>query len=203
MMNIVSQAWQSLKKDFWGTFAEWQDRRTIWIVGGMVALLLDVIAWAFFQNYLKLTACEMCVYIRFSMFVIFFAALIAAINPKNVVLKLVGYIAVIWAIVRGVLWSDRLIKMHERAEAVRNGADFFSFQGLGSCTFEPEFPFGLPLHQWLPSIFAPNGLCGEDDWAFLTLSMGEWMLVIYACFSVLLMCMIIGGLVRFWRKSRA
>lgn len=202
MSNIILQTWQSLKKDFWGTFAEWQDRRTIWIVGGMIALLLDVIAVIYFQNYLKLTACEMCVYIRFSMLVIFLAALIAAINPKNIVLKLFGYIAVIWAIVRGVLWAIRLDKMHERAEAVRNGADFFSFQGLGSCTFEPEFPLGLLLHRWLPSIFAPDGLCGDDGWTFLTLNMAEWMLVIYACFSVLLACMIIGWLMRMVRKQR-
>ncbi len=200
---MVSQAWQNLRKDFWGTFADWQDRRTIWIVGGVTALLLDIFAVVFFQNYLQLSACEMCVYIRFSMLMIFIAAMVAAINPKNIILKLIGYVVVIWAIVRGVMWSLYLDKMHERAEAVRNGADFFSFQGLGSCTFEPEFPFGLLLHKWLPSLFAPNGLCGDDSWTFLTLNMPEWMLVIYACFSVLLACMIIGWLVRGWRRCHA
>ncbi|MDR1528899.1 MAG: disulfide bond formation protein B [Burkholderiales bacterium] len=196
MFCLISRSWNELRRDFWNTFADWQDRRTIWIVGGLAALFLDIFAWVFFQEYLQLSACEMCVYIRFSMLVIFLGAMFTAIRPNHILFKTVGYIVVIWAIARGSLWSIRLEKMYQRAEAIRNGADFFSFGGLGHCSLEPTFPFGIPLHQWLPKIFSPSGICGEENWRLLGLNMAEWMLVIYACFSILLACMLIGWFVR-------
>ncbi|MDR0588818.1 MAG: disulfide bond formation protein B [Burkholderiales bacterium] len=185
----------AIKNKLLDTFAAWQDQRTIWILGGVIALSLDIFSYAFFQKGLKLDPCEMCVYIRFSMIVIFIGAMIAAINPRVWVLKIIGYVTVIWAIVKGFLWSVHLEKMFWQSQALAAGADPFAV-GVESCSLFPTFPFHLPLDQWMPDVFQPQGICGIDPWRFLGWNMAEMMFVVYAAFAVLVLLMLAGFIVR-------
>lgn len=169
--------------------ADWQERRFLWLLGGITALVLDLIAIFFFQGYLKLDACEMCVYIRVSMLVIFIGAMITAIYPKQLILRVFGYATVIWAIFKGIEWSWTLV----RASAQYKINPFASTCSMTNLSF----PLGLPLDKWLPSVFAPTGICGEVDWSFLSLDMGQWMLVIYVIYIALIGIMIFSALYRY------
>ena len=189
---MLNKIFGNLRTDFWGTWGCWQDRRPIWLLGGGAALFLEIFSWAFFQTYLGLWPCEMCVYIRFSMLVVFLGAMVAAIKPENPVLKLSGYIIVIWGLVRGIIWDITLEMENLRAQ----DDTWISLCSPSSASY----PFGLPLDTWLPSHFLPLAACGEDsNWSLLGLNMAEWLFPIYALFSLGIILMLIGWLVRLKR----
>jgi disulfide bond formation protein DsbB len=109
-----------------------------------------------FPNLSLYGPCEQCVYIRFAMFVMVFGGLIAAINPKNVVLKLIGCIAAFYGSIMGIKFSLKLNDIHH---AVHSPDSLFGVQG---CSTDPTFPFNLPLANWAPEWFKPTGDCGYD-----------------------------------------
>jgi disulfide bond formation protein DsbB len=156
---MVGKLWGSLKNDFWGTLGAWQNLRPLWLAGGLAALALEIFSVLFFQKYLRLYPCELCVLIRFSMLAIFIGAMAAAINPRQAALKAIGYLVVIWGIARGIIWDIRL-----EIEVTRPAGEHTV------CSMAPpQFPFGLPLDQWLPAHFTPMALCGDSSnlWIFL------------------------------------
>ncbi|CZE51246.1 protein-disulfide oxidoreductase DsbI [Campylobacter geochelonis] len=138
------------------TISRWQDQRFLWIVMAVAMFGMVILAHSFFQNYLYMLPCEQCVYIRFSMLVMALGGIIAAINPKNIVLKIIGYVLGIYGAIIGIGYS---VKLHAIHEAV-HGDDPFGVQG---CSTDPNFPFGLPLAQWSPDWFKPTGDCGYDS----------------------------------------
>ncbi len=77
----MSAILKELRDDFWGAWGRWQDRRPLWLMGGGIALFLEIFSWAFFQTFLGLLPCELCVYIRFSMLGIFAGAMVGALRP--------------------------------------------------------------------------------------------------------------------------
>lgn len=194
MQAFLSRQLQSLKSDFWGTFAAWQDQRAIWFLGAGIALFLEIFSWAFFQNYLRLSPCEMCVYIRFSMVAICCGGLIGAITPRSVILKPAGYAVVIWGIARGLGWNIRL-----EAENIRSAdPDYISVCRPASA----EYPFGLPLDKWLPGHFRPEAVCGHDSAeTFLGLNMAEWLFPVYAAFIIMIGLMLLGWIIRMRRPA--
>jgi len=196
MLKKISACWQELRGDFWGAFARWQDGRTIWLLGGGIALFLEIFSWAFFQTFLRLSPCEMCVYIRFSMVSIFLGAMVGAIRPRNILFKTAGYAIVFWGIIRGLIWDIRLEIENIRAA----DPNWFSLCRPSSA----EFPFGLRLDQWLPAHFRPEAACGEDSaWSIFGLNMSEWLLFVYGGFIVVVSLMFIGWLTRSYRSRKA
>ncbi|AII14405.1 protein disulfide oxidoreductase [Campylobacter iguaniorum] len=133
-----------------------QDERAIWLFMSVIMGGLVVLAHSFFQNYLYMPPCEQCVYIRFSMSVMAIGGLIAAINPKKVILKLAGYIFGFYGAITGIMYCLRLNAVHI---AVHAGNPF----GVKGCSSFPTFPFNLPLDSWLPGLFKPTGDCGFDN----------------------------------------
>ncbi|MDR2947361.1 MAG: disulfide bond formation protein B [Candidatus Adiutrix sp.] len=186
--------WNALRGDFWGTFGRWQDQRAIWLLGGGIALGLELFSWAFFQTFLGLRPCELCVYIRVSMLGIFLGAMIGAMKPKHIVFKLAGYAVVWWWIIRGLLWNFRLEIENIRAA----DPNWFSLCG----PTPTEFPFGLKLDEWFPAHFRPEAVCGEigNAWSALGLNMAEWLFFAYAGFIIVVALMGLGGLVQARRK---
>lgn len=173
---------KQLREDFWGTLAAVQARRGVWLLLAVTALSLEIFSWAFFQTFLDLKPCELCVYIRFAMLAICLGAAIAAIRPGAFVLRIIGYALTFWWTVQGFLWTLQL--QHENIMA--SDPDWIS-----PCSAIPDFPFGLKLHQWLPSHFQPQTTCGSDSaWSLLGLSMPEWLFVVYGCFALLLLLML-------------
>lgn len=133
--------------------ASWQDARWLWILLFIIALVLEQVAYQVFQKWLYMRPCEQCVYIRFAMVCLMIGGIIGAINPKQIVLKIIGYIFVIYGAVKGIGFSLKLIKI---SEAYRSGDPF----GVQGCSAVPVYPFNLPLDKWFPSTFLPTGDCG-------------------------------------------
>ncbi|ASM35812.1 putative disulfide oxidoreductase [Campylobacter sputorum subsp. bubulus] len=148
--------WSDFKSSPIDTMSRWQDQRFLWILMVVAMGGLVILAHSFFQNYLYMLPCEQCVYIRFSMIVMALGGIIAAINPKNIVLKIIGYVFGLYGAIIGIGYS---VKLHAIHEAV-HGDDPFGVQG---CSTDPSFPFGLPLAQWAPDWFKPTGDCGYDS----------------------------------------
>lgn len=190
-MKILS----NLKKDYWGTLANWQDHRPIWLLGGGSALALEIFSWAYFQNFLGLSPCEMCVYIRFSMAAIFVGAMIAAIKPNKPLFKAIGYAIVIWGMVKGLRWDIAL-----ELDYLKALDDPFSVP----CSLATaSYPFGLPLAQWLPGHFAPAAMCGEDGWSLFGLNMAEWLFFVYGVYLLGIFNLLISWPInRFLKKSK-
>lgn len=193
MFGLLVKVCRDFRNDFWGVFFRWQDRRPIWLLGGGLALFLELFSWVYFQTFLRLNPCEMCVYIRFSMLAMLAGALFAAIKPNRLVFKLGGYLIVFWGLIRGIIWNIALEK-----ENLKSGEELWS---SGCSPAEANFPFGLPWSEWLPSHFRPTGICGEDNWHFLGFNMSEWLFLVYGCFAAVISCMFIGWLVGLKRKT--
>ena len=178
-MNFLKGLWTSLKTSPVDTLVRWQETRFLWLLMMVVMGGLIVLAHSFFQIYLYMAPCEQCVYIRFAMFVMVFGGLIAAINPKNIVLKLIGCIAAFYGSIIGMKFSVKLNGIHF---AVHN-PDPDALFGVQGCSTEPTFPFDLPLASWAPEWFKPTGDCGYDapvvpDGVSLS-SMQKWFIDLY------------------------
>ena len=196
LLDKIKNSWLELRGDFWGTVARWQDGRPLWLLGGGIALFLEIFSWAFFQKFLGLNPCELCVYIRFSMVGIFLGAMAGAVRPKSVLFKLAGYVIVFWWIIRGLIWDIRLEIENIRAA----DPNWFSLCKPTAT----EFPFGLKLDQWFPAHFRPEAICGEDStWSILGLNMSEWLFFVYGGFIVVVSLMFISWLVQSYRSRKA
>jgi disulfide bond formation protein DsbB len=168
MVKII----KDITDDFFPTLAYWQGQRPLWLIGGLSALGLELFSVLFFQTYLELTPCEYCVKIRFAMIVIFFGAMVAAINPKFIAFRLIGYAVTMGGAIWGLAMSAIL--------------ETITLKSVFSGIFPPcsltgiVYPLGLKLDAWFPKHFAPEGICGEGpQWFFLGFSMTQWLMVIY------------------------
>ena len=175
-MKLIQQWWQDLRSEPIPTIARWQDSRFLWLLMAGMSLFMVILAHSVFQKWLYMKPCEQCVYIRFAFFAMVIGGFVTAINPKNAVLKVIGYVFAIYGSVKGVLWSLKLNKIHH----VAHSDDPFGVQG---CSTDPSFPFGLPLAEWSPEWFKPTGDCGFDnpivpDGAVLS-SMQQWLVDFY------------------------
>lgn len=100
-MAFIKGSWRDLRNTPVDTLVRWQEQRFLWLLMACAMGGLIILAHSFFQIYLYMAPCEQCVYIRFAMLVMVFGGLIAAINPKNVVLKLIGCIAAFYGSILG------------------------------------------------------------------------------------------------------
>ncbi|MGL4899353.1 MAG: disulfide bond formation protein B, partial [Shewanella sp.] len=53
---------------------------------------------------------------------------------------------------------------------------------FSTCSFLPEFPTWMPLHEWFPAVMLPTGMCTDVPWEFLGITMAQWMVVIFCGF---------------------
>lgn len=146
------------KADPVGEIARWSDMRWPWLLIIFLSCALVVIAHNVFQVWLYMKPCEQCVYIRFGFLVVALGALITVINPKNLILKLVGLVVSVYGAVYGLMCSFKLSAIHHAI----HGDDMEAVFGMQGCSLEPKYPFGLPLEKWAPDWFLPTGDCGYD-----------------------------------------
>ena len=166
MMTLLKKLQQSPLP----TLHRWQSYRGTWLIMFASALILELCAWGF-QHILNMDPCERCVYQRLAVIILIVAPLIIMIAPTNVVTRIVGY--TLWVI--GALYGLR--------HAIAQMADYAEFNPFASsCSFLPTFPFNLPLQEWWPALFMPTGICGADDWTFLSLNMAQWMVIVFSIY---------------------
>ncbi len=133
----------------------WQNGRDFWIYLAIISGFCVFFSHYFFQKYLFMLPCEQCVYVRFALCVIALGAIFAAINPKNIFLKILGFVFGIYGVILGISSALHLNAIHKAL----HGGDMFGIQG---CSAEPKFILNLPLHEIFPAIFKPLGDCGYD-----------------------------------------
>ena len=203
-MSLIKSLMNDLKIAPLGTLEHLQQNRPIWTVMICSAMFLILSAIFYFQLFLEMDPCELCVYIRFSQCCIVIAGLIILIDPKNHILKLLGFLLAWYGVAQGILWSIDLMHIHNAAHMeVNAGVDFFAAAGDAAgaaCSTEPKFPLNLPLNEWLPFEFEPTGGCGEDDWSLMGMNMAHYCIIAYAIFATCLTPLTIGWIRNILKK---
>jgi len=165
--------------------AQWPNKRWPWLLLASSATLLTLTA-LYFQYALGLEPCEQCIYQRTAVIAIALGAWITALAPKSLWFRCVGYISWCWAAIAGFSSAHYHVWVQTGINAL-----------FASCNLEPNFPSWLPLHEWLPSIFAVTGLCSDANWRFLDMAMSEWMRIIFAAYITLAAVVLAS---RLWHK---
>lgn len=147
--------------------------RTAWLLLAASALGLGLAA-LWFQYGMALDPCVMCVYERLAVLGILFAGLLGALQPRLALLRWGGYL--LWALSAG--WGLRVALRHVGIQTDRAAAL--------NCSFLPDFPAWMPLHEWLPALFLPTGYCDDVQWQWLSLTMAEWMVVVFGLYLLIL-----------------
>lgn len=155
--------------------AKWPAQRWPWTVLAVSAFALEAAA-LFFQYVMDLDPCVMCVYQRVAVLGLFVSALPAMVVPGNLIARAVSAVG---ATVSAV-WGFKIAYEHVQMQNPEN------FMLLLSCDVIPQFPSWLQLHKMIPAVFEPRGMCGDIDWSFLSLSMPQWMAVLFAAYAVTL-----------------
>ncbi|MFZ7229972.1 disulfide bond formation protein DsbB [Avibacterium avium] len=151
--------------------------------GGWLLLLISTIALEstalYFQHGMGLAPCVMCIYERVALFGITFSALIGLLYPRALILRLLALLVGLGSAVKGLLLAIKHVDYQ------LNPAPW------NQCSYMAEFPQTLPLDRWLPYVFNPTGSCSEISWSFLGFSMAQWIVVIFAFYSLLLSVLLI------------
>jgi disulfide bond formation protein DsbB len=158
--------------------------RLSWAILALSALSLELVA-LYFQYGMKLDPCVMCIYQRLAVFGLLGAGVLGLIAPASRIMRLLG--GLLWGV--SSVWG---LKLALELVDMQNNPNPFS-----TCSFLPEFPSWMPLHEWLPDVFMPTGMCTDIPWQFAGVTMGEWMIV---AFSVYLLALLV-FLVPIFKKS--
>lgn len=145
--------------------------RSSWFILAGTALGLEAAA-LYFQYVMKLEPCVMCIYQRLAIFGLLAAGLIGMTAPKYRIVRILA--ALLWAI--SATWGLKLALSLVDMQA--NPSPF------STCSFLPEFPAWMPLHEWFPAVMMPTGMCTDVPWVFMGVTMPEWMVVAFSGFLV-------------------
>ncbi|QCR35992.1 disulfide bond formation protein DsbB [Nissabacter sp. SGAir0207] len=151
--------------------------RGAWLLLAFAALVLELTA-LYFQHVMMLKPCVMCIYERCALFGVMLAALVGALAPATPLrfVAMAGWIYSAWEGIR-LSWEHTMIQLHPSPFA--------------TCDFAARFPSWLPLDKWLPSVFVATGDCAEKQWEFLSLSMPQWLVVVFAIFMLIALLVVL------------
>lgn len=121
----------------------------------------------YFQHVMDLQPCIKCIYQRTAVIGILIAAIIPLIL-NNIISRIIAI--GVWAYSA----FEGLISAREHLEIIYSDNPFFLI-----CDIIPNFPSFMPLHEWLPSIFAATGDCDDNTWQFLDMGMAGWLQIIF------------------------
>ncbi|GIU27190.1 disulfide bond formation protein DsbB [Shewanella colwelliana] len=155
--------------------------RLAWLILFASALTLELCA-LFFQYVMKLDPCVMCIYQRVAVMGILGAGLIGMLGYANRLFRFAGIL--LWGI--SASWGLQIAL--ELVEMQTNPSPF------STCSFLPEFPSWMPLHEWLPSVFMPTGMCSDVPWEMFGVTMGQWMVVAFTGYLLALALFILPAL---------
>lgn len=159
-------------------FTRFAHSRLAWFILTCSAISLEAAA-LYFQYVLKLDPCVMCIYQRLAVFGIIVAGVVGIIAPKYCIVRIIA--TLFWAL--SATWG---LKLALALVDMQTNPSPFS-----SCSFLPEFPAWMPLHEWFPAIMMPTGMCTDLPWSFMHLTMAEWMVVVFSAYLVSLLLFIV------------
>ncbi|WP_299003789.1 disulfide bond formation protein DsbB [uncultured Shewanella sp.] len=165
------------------TLIHFAQSRLAWLTLTLSAALLLIIA-LFFQYGMSLNPCVMCIYQRLAVIGLMLAGIVGTLGYRSRFFRLIAVI--LWGIssIWGLKFAIDLVDLQ------MNPSPF------ATCAFLPEFPSWMPLHEWLPSVFMPSGMCTDAPWIFGGLSMGQWMIGIFSAYVIALVIFIIPTLMK-------
>jgi protein dithiol:quinone oxidoreductase len=130
----------------------------------------------FFQHVLMLAPCVMCIYERLAMLGIGGAAIVGLILPNNILVRAIALLG--W----GIGAYKGLVLSLEHVNYQLHPSPF------ATCDLFVKLPSFLPLDKWMPWMFEASGECSKIVWRFLTLTMPQWLVIIFA--ANLLVCFV-------------
>ncbi|CAM3556793.1 Disulfide bond formation protein B [Vibrio aerogenes CECT 7868] len=142
-------------------------RRIAWLILFLFVIFFELCA-LFFQHGMKLAPCVMCIYERIAMLGIAVSALVGLIAPENIIFRIAGLLGWGYTALRGF----NLARQH--VEYQLHPSPF------ATCDAFVQLPHWAPLDQWMPWMFKAYGDCSEISWQFLSLSMPQWLVIIFA-----------------------
>ncbi|XWY18701.1 disulfide bond formation protein DsbB [Bisgaard Taxon 45] len=164
-------------------------KRSAWFLLFSSALVLEAIA-LYFQHGMGLAPCVMCIYERVAIFGIAFAGLLGFLYPSSMLLRLVALLIGLGSAVKGLMISIAHLDLQLYPAPWKQ------------CSAVVEFPETLPLDQWFPAVFLPSGSCSEVTWHFLGFSMVQWIVAIFALYTLVLVLIFISQAKRLKSKQR-
>lgn len=147
-------------------FNQCSRRRAPWLLLACIALALELTA-LWFQYVMLIRPCVMCIYERCALWGIFLAGIVGAIAPATP-LRLMAIVGWIYSAWQGVHLACEHTKIQLHPDP------------FVTCDFAVRFPDWLPLDKILPSLFAATGDCSNNQWSALSLSMPQWLIIIFA-----------------------
>lgn len=134
-----------------------------------------IIAAYYFEIYLGLEPCPLCMVSRTIVIILGLSFLLAALhNPKKLTRKIYHGFFSLFAFL-GVLVSGRHIYLQSLPP-----------EDVPSCGPGLDYMLEtLPMSDVLKQVMHGSGECAEVSWRFMSLSMPVWMLIIYLAFMVL------------------
>lgn len=152
--------------------------RGAWLLMAFTAFALEMVA-LWFQHGMGLKPCVMCIYERCALLGVMGAGIVGAIAPKSP-LRFAAIAIWIYSAWQGVrlAYEHTMIQLHPNP--------------FVTCDFAARFPTWLPLDKWLPGMFVASGDCAENQWSFLTFSMPQWLIVIFAAYLLVAVLVLIG-----------
>lgn len=155
-----------------------------WLLLGSV-LLLEAGA-LFFQHVMLLAPCVMCIYERVALFGIGIAALLGVLAPQRTIWRWCGLVAWGASALKGLMLSMQHVKFQLHPSPFER------------CDLFVNFPAWAPLNQWASWLFEAYGDCSDIVWQWLSLSMPQWLTIIFAAHLVILTLIVIAQ----WVKPR-
>lgn len=155
--------------------------RGAWLLLCFSTLALEATA-LYFQHGMGLQPCVMCIYERVALIGITFSAIIGLLLPKSLIVRLIALFVGLGSAVKGLLLALKHVDYQTNPSP------------WNQCAYLPEFPQTLPLDKWLPYVFNPTGSCSEITWEFLGVTMAQWIVVIFAFYTLLFVLLLISQL---------
>ncbi|MWN32273.1 MULTISPECIES: disulfide bond formation protein DsbB [unclassified Gilliamella] len=171
---------------------QYSQSRFAWFLLFFSTLSFEITA-LYFQHGLGLAPCTLCIYQRCAILGIMLASIVGLIAPKSIIARLIGILIWLFSAYKGI----SLAIFHAHLQFEPNLSD--------TCSINVQFPAWLPLDSWFPSLFNAYGSCADKIWTFLTIEMSQWMIIIFACYLIVGLAILVSQLfsapkVSIWSK---
>lgn len=162
----------------------WPSRRGGNILGFVVCALALATAYLYFQNYLGLNPCPLCIFQRIAMFVTGMVFLAAALQNPGLLGARVYAILILFGSASGVAIAARHVWIQHLPP-----------DQVPSCGPSLEYMLqAFSLGDTIRRVLAGSGDCAVIDWTFLSLSIPAWVLVIFIVLGLI-------GVLGNWRRT--
>ena len=152
--------------NFFPTIKSFSHTRFAWCLLFIIVILFQAMG-LYFQHQLDLPPCVMCIYQRVALVGIGLAALLGMLAPQKPIIFWPAMCVWGYSGVKGLLLTLEHIDYQ------------FNPSPFATCDLFVTFPDWAPLNLWAPWLFEAYGDCSQVIWQFLTLSMPEWLAIIF------------------------